>query len=202
MTYCHTNVMSINCIYVVHWPIRVILLFNKIITMFTQAATGFLAVLFFLQLQLLPFSGAVIPVTDDPAEAWDLAEEAYIFFAPVISNWHFLFLTTTPSPSAVFDTFQHGDSFRPPNENVVYSIGWMDLRQEPRVVTMSPVQGGYYSVQIVDGYTHNIGTVSERTFPMTAQSGKFIVAGPGQCIPQARSKQFLIRQATKWVWLY
>ena len=150
----------------------------------TQGATGFLAVLFFLQLQLFPFSGAVIPVTDDPEEAFLIAREAYPFFVPVINNWRFLFVTTRPSPSDAFnDTFQHGEGFRAPNENVVYSVGWVDLRQEPRVITVPQVQGRYYSLQIVDGYTHNIGIVSARTFPRPTQSGKFIVAGPGQCTP-------------------
>ena len=155
-------------------------------TMSAQAATGFLAVLFFLQLQLLPFSGAVLPpLTNNPAEAFHIARAAFTFFVPVVINWRFLSLSTNLEENPVpFDEFQHGEDFRPPNENVIYSISWLDVRQEPRVITVPPgIQERYYSVQIIDGYTHNIGIVSERTFPRPTQSGNFVVAGPGQCDP-------------------
>ena len=110
--------------------------------MFAQTATGFLAVLFFFQLQLLPFSGAVI--TNDPEEAFTIAREAYPFFVPIINNWRVLSFSTNREEDPVqFDKFLHGDDLQPPNENVVYSITWVDLRQEPRVVTVPRVENRY-----------------------------------------------------------
>ena len=147
--------------------------------MSAQTATGFLAVLFFLQLQLFPFSDALI--TNNPDEAFDISREAYQFFVPVINNWRFLSLST--DAAVPFDEFQHSNDFRPPNENVIYSISWLDVRNESRVITVPPVENRYYSLHLIDGYTHNIGIVSARTFPNPTQSGNFVVAGPGQCEP-------------------
>ena len=46
---------------------------------------------------------------------------------------------------------------------------------------MPKIQRRYYSLQIVDGYTHNVGIVSERTTDIPAEGISFIVAGPNNC---------------------
>ena len=127
-----------------------------------------MAVIFFLQ---LPFfscmaSPTLLPLTDDPEEAYEISHLAYLLLSPVVDNWRFFALATgfPSSPGHVgFDTFAHRDSPMTPNDNVIYSQAWLDLRQEPRVVTVPQIQDRYYSLQIIDGYTHNLGIVSERT---------------------------------------
>ena len=158
--------------------------------MSSQAAIGCLAIVFVLQLQLFAFSTAdhngLPPLTNRPLEAFRIAREAYPFFTPVIANWRVLSATTstllTPNP-VEFDTFRHGDDVRAPNDNVIYSLAWLDVRQEARVVTVPQIRNRYYSLQIIDGYTHNIGIVSDRTVSIPVEGGRFIVAGPEHCSP-------------------
>ena len=137
----------------------------------------------------LPFSSCMphLPhLTEDPEEAHKIAEEAYIFFYPAVVNWRFLaFATEVPSRLRLnpFDRFEHNEETEFPNDNVIYSQAWLDLRQEPRVISMPKIRGRYWSVLFIDGYTHNIGIASQRTVKIDNRGGllSVIVAGPSTC---------------------
>ncbi|HEX9174608.1 MAG TPA: DUF1254 domain-containing protein [Mycobacterium sp.] len=64
-----------------------------------------------------------------------------------------------------------------PNSDTPYSAVGADLRTEPLVLTVPPIeQHRYYSLQFVDGYTANFAYVGSRT---TGNSGgKYLLAGP------------------------
>lgn len=47
-------------------------------------------------------------------------------------------------------------AFVTPNADTPYSFVWMDLRAEPLVLTLPPIEEHrYYSVQLIDAYTQN-----------------------------------------------
>lgn len=65
-----------------------------------------------------------------------------------------------------------------PNSDTPYSYLIMDLRAEPLVVTLPPVeQDRYYSLQLVDLYSHNVDYLGTRRDGNAG--GKFLIAGPG-----------------------
>src|SRR6185436_4466300 len=53
-----------------------------------------------------------------------------------------------------------------------------DLRAEPLVLTLPAIEKGrYYSVQMIDAYTHNFDYLGTRA--TGNEGGTFLVAGPG-----------------------
>jgi hypothetical protein len=64
-----------------------------------------------------------------------------------------------------------------PNSDTPYSMLGMDLRAEPMVLTVPPIEGErYFSIQLVDLYTHNFDYIGSRT---TGNGGGiFLIAGP------------------------
>jgi hypothetical protein len=65
-----------------------------------------------------------------------------------------------------------------PNSDTPYSFVGMDLRAEPLVLTVPPVEKNrYYSVQLIDAYTFNFDYIGTRT--TGNDGGNFLIAGPG-----------------------
>jgi hypothetical protein len=64
-----------------------------------------------------------------------------------------------------------------PNSDTPYSFLWMDLRAEPLVLCVPPIEKSrYYAVQLVDMYTFNYGYIGSRA---TGNGGGcYMVAGP------------------------
>jgi len=64
-----------------------------------------------------------------------------------------------------------------PNSDTPYSILWMDLRAEPMVVTVPPIDPKrYYSVQLIDSSTYNYGYIGSRA--TGSDGGDYLVVGP------------------------
>jgi hypothetical protein len=65
-----------------------------------------------------------------------------------------------------------------PNSDTPYSFLVMDLRAEPLVVTLTAIEADrYYSLQLVDLYTHNVDYIGTRIDGN--DGGDFLIAGPG-----------------------
>jgi hypothetical protein len=65
-----------------------------------------------------------------------------------------------------------------PNSDTPYSMVGLDLRTEPIVLTVPAIESGrYFSVQLVDLYTHNFGYLGSRT--TGNGGGDYLIAGPG-----------------------
>ncbi len=65
-----------------------------------------------------------------------------------------------------------------PNSDTPYSFITMDLRAEPMVLTLPAVEKNrYYSVQLIDCYTHNFAYLGTRA--TGNKPGKYLVVGPG-----------------------
>lgn len=64
-----------------------------------------------------------------------------------------------------------------PNSDTPYSLVGMDLRGEPLVLTVPPIDGDrYFSIQLIDAYTHNFDYIGSRA--TGNQGGSYLIAGP------------------------
>lgn len=131
---------------------------------------------------------AAAPPTAEQARA--IAKEAYIYGFPMVDNYRVMYSyfvdkddpeykggwneihntarVYTPADTAV----------QTPNSDTPYSAVGADLRTEPLVLTVPPVeQDRYYSLQFIDLYTYNIAYVGSRTTGNAG--GKYLLAGPG-----------------------
>ena len=144
-------------------------------------------------------------------EAQTIAQEAYIYFYPLVimdvSRKHF----TNIEEGKMFargpmNTFAHARTFPPAtfrgathaNFDTLYSVGWLDLTKEPVVISVPDTQGRYYLLQMLDMWTDSFAGVGKRTTGTGA--GNFVVVGPGW---QGRLPQGLqrINAPTPFVWV-
>lgn len=64
-----------------------------------------------------------------------------------------------------------------PNNDTLYSAGWLDLRGEPMVLTVPDYAGRFYTIQLIDAYTNNFGYISQRRDGFKAQTVAFVPPG-------------------------
>ena len=124
-----------------------------------------------------------------PEEARAIAREAYIYGFPLVETYKTLYKQaidqTSPEYKAPLNQLGHSRSVATPDDKFVvtpnsdtpYSFAWLDLRPEPMVITMPKIEPDrYYSVQLIDLYTHNFGYLGTRSFGN--EGGDFLIAGP------------------------
>jgi len=123
------------------------------------------------------------------AEVRSIAREAYIYGYPVVEAYKTLYAQAVdqggPNFKAPFNQIGNtANVFTPkdtaiitPNSDTPYSFVWMDLRAEPLVLTFPPIENKrYYSVQLIDLYTHNFAYLGTRT--SGNQGGSYMIVGP------------------------
>ena len=108
---------------------------------------------------------AVTELTDLPSkeEITKIAEEAYTFGVPFVLEYRTMYMQAVDktSPSYVgFGKFLHYEAstdqskdVMTPNRDTPYSWAWMDLRAEPWVITVPPMdkkENRYYSIMVND----------------------------------------------------
>lgn len=138
-----------------------------------------------------------------PAEARAIAKEAYIYGFPMVDNYRIMCAyfvdSKTPEYKAPFNTIKNiarvftpaDTAVQTPNSDTPYSMLGMDLRTEPLVITVPKIEKNrYFSVQLVDAYTHNFDYIGSRA--TGNNGGSFLIAGPGWNgeIPQGITKVF------------
>jgi len=143
------------------------------------------------------------------AEARAIAKEAYTYGYPMVDSYRILhaYFVDQKSPEYkgpwnvirnVPRVFTPEDkAVQTPNSDTPYSTVGMDLRSEPIVLTVPPIEKGrYFSIQLIDLYTHNFGYIGSRA--TGNEGGIFLIAGPNWKgrPPQGVS---LIRSETDWV---
>ena len=123
-----------------------------------------------------------------PKEASAIAKEAYIYAFPMMENYRTMYVQaidkTAPGYLAPFNELVHktellGPEFKDvvrPNNDTLYSMGWLDLRAQPIVITVPAIENRYYSVQLVDMFTHNFGYIGTRA--TGTEAGSYVIAGP------------------------
>ena len=118
-----------------------------------------------------PTSAAVTP-----EQARAIAKEAYIYGFPMVDNYRVMYsyFVDKDDPEYKGDWNQIHNTARvytpadttiqTPNSDTPYSAVGADLRAEPLVLTVPPIeQDRYYSLQFVDLYTYNFDYVGSRT---------------------------------------
>jgi hypothetical protein len=125
-----------------------------------------------------------------PEEASTIAKEAYVYGFPLVDSYriqHAYFIDTANKEyKAPFNTLVNmarvytpeDKAVQTPNSDTPYSMIGMDLRTEPLVLTVPEIeQGRYYSIQLIDAYTHNFEYIGSRA--TGNHSGHYVIAGPG-----------------------
>ncbi len=137
---------------------------------------------------------AVLPAqaqTDvSPGEAQKIAKEAYIYGYPMVDSYriqHAYFVDReNPEFKAPWNQIRNiprvftpdDKAVQTPNSDTPYSMLGLDLRAEPMVLTVPPLEENrYFSVQLIDLYTFNFGYIGSRT--TGNDGGSFLIAGPG-----------------------
>lgn len=147
-----------------------------------------LARILFLALSVCPLFGWATPNDLSPAEARKLTREAYIYGYPLIENYRTMFFfaldSSSPEYKGPFNEIVHlgrnvaGDGAASPNNDTVASFAWLDLRNEPVVITVpNSNDGRYYSVTLVDLYGFNFATIGTRVNKNT-KGGTYLITGP------------------------
>jgi hypothetical protein len=137
-------------------------------------------------------SGTLVTAQDfvSPAEARAIAKEAYIFGFPLVDGYRIQYAyfvdRDNPEFKAPWNQIRNIPRVFTPDDKVVqipnsdtpYSTLGLDLRSEPMVITVPPIETTrYFSVQLIDLYTFNFGFIGSRT--TGNNGGSFLVAGPG-----------------------
>lgn len=128
-------------------------------------------------------------LSTDKAALTTLAREAYIYLLPMVENYYSLYNYAVDTRGADFKApFNHignvARTFTPddrgvvtPNSDTPYSFLMLDLRAEPLVVSLPAIEPTrYYSLQLVDLYTHNLDFVGTRKDGNGG--GHFLLTGP------------------------
>ena len=124
-----------------------------------------------------------------PEEARKIAKEAYIYGYPMVDGYriiHAYFVNegnpeykgplNTLSNSARVYTYED-KAVQTPNSDTPYSMLGMDLRTEPFVLTVPKIdKNRYFSIQLVDTYTHNFDYIGSRA--TGNEGGSYLIAGP------------------------
>ncbi|MDQ1486434.1 MAG: hypothetical protein QOJ62_2127 [Actinomycetota bacterium] len=129
------------------------------------------------------------PTTVSAADARAIAKDAYVYGFPIVDNYRVMYsyFVDKDDPEYKGDWNQIHNTARvytpadttiqTPNSDTPYSAVGADLRTEPLVLTVPPVeQDRYYSLQFVDLYTYNVDYVGTRT--TGNGGGKYLLAGP------------------------
>lgn len=124
-----------------------------------------------------------------PKEAQQIAKEAYTYVNPMVDNYrilhsHFVdskhpeFKAPWNQISNVTRVYTPDDTtIQTPNSDTPYSFLGLDLRTEPMVLTLPAIdKSRYFSVQLIDLYTHNFDYLGSRATGNDA--GSYLIAGP------------------------
>lgn len=146
---------------------------------------------FLIGLGLIAFVlGCQSPKTEvTPEEARRIAKEAYIYGFPLVDNmrvqYAYFIDKNDPDYKAPYNilyniprVFTSQDkAIQTANSDTPYSWIGLDLRAEPIVFTVPPIEKDrYWSLQLIDLYTHNFDIPGMRTDGNNG--GSFLIAGP------------------------
>jgi hypothetical protein len=146
----------------------------------------------------------------DATSARTIAKEAYIYGYPMVDGYRVQYdyfedrknpefkapwnqLLNVPRVYTADDK-----AIVSPNSDTPYSMVGMDLRSEPMVLTVPPIEKErYFSIQLIDAYTHNFDYIGSRA--TGNDGGSFLVAGPGWDGEAPAGVQKVFRSETEFV---
>ncbi|MBN2131989.1 MAG: DUF1254 domain-containing protein [Sedimentisphaerales bacterium] len=168
-----------------------------------KLTTATVCVCILATLAVAPFSEASTEIEVSPTEARAIAKEAYIYGYPMVDAARVMYTYFSDIDNPEFKApWNHIRNiprvFTPddraivsPNSDTPYSVAGLDLRAEPIVLTVPAVEPNrYYSIQLIDAYTHNFDYIGSRA--TGNEAGDFLVVGPGWTgdIPEGFKKVF------------
>ncbi len=134
-------------------------------------------------------SGVKTGVEISLEEVRAIAKEAFVYGFPMVDSYRIEYAyfvdETGPEFKAHWNEIRNvprvytpeDKAVQTPNSDTPYSFIGMDLRVEPIVLTMPVIEENrYFSVQLIDAYTHNFDYVGTRT--TGNDGGNFLIAGP------------------------
>jgi len=158
----------------------------------------------------VPFTEARAQMNVAPAEARAIAKEAYVYGFPMVDNYriqHAYFVDTkNPEYKGPWNQIVNiprvytpaDTAIQTPNSDTPYSWLGMDLRAEPIVLTVPPIEKDrYFSVQLIDWYTFNFDYIGSRA--TGNDGGSFLVAGPGWKGETTQGVKNVFRSETEFV---
>ncbi|TGD74872.1 DUF1254 domain-containing protein [Mangrovimicrobium sediminis] len=123
-------------------------------------------------------------------EARAIAREAYTYANPMVDNYRIIYGSFVDRANPEYKTpwnqlkniarvyTPEDRAVQTPNSDTPYSWLGLDLRTEPLVLTVPPIEKErYFNIQLIDLYTHNFDYIGSRT--TGNDGGQFLVAGPG-----------------------
>src|SRR5438552_4548620 len=145
-----------------------------------------------------------------PAEARAIVKEAYIYGFPLVDNYRIQYSyfvdRQNPEFKAPWNQIHNlprvytpaDTAIQTPNSDTPYSFVGMDLRAEPMVLTVPPIEKErYFSVQLIDAYTFNFDYIGSRT--TGNNGGSYLVAGPNWKGDTPKGVKKVFRSETEFV---
>src|ERR1700733_11184518 len=143
-------------------------------------------------------------------EARAIAKEAYIYGYPLVDNYRveYSYFVDRQDPefkapwnqiANIPRVFTPADTaVQTPNSDTPYSWLGLDLRAEPVVLTLPPIdKERYYSVQLTDAYTFNFAYLGSRT--TGNGGGSYLIAGPNWKGQKPKGVKKVIRSETELI---
>src|SRR5213596_1268262 len=145
-----------------------------------------------------------------PTEARVIVKEAYIYGFPLVDNYRIQYgyfvdrqnpefkapwnqIVNIPRVYTPADT-----AIQTPNSDTPYSWLGMDLRAEPLVLTVPPIEKErYFSIQLIDAYTFNFDYIGSRA--TGNEGGSYMVAGPNWKGETPKGVKKVFRAETEFV---
>jgi hypothetical protein len=159
---------------------------------------------------LVPFVPARAQTAVTPAEARAIAKDAYIYGFPLVDSYRIQYGYFVDRQNPEFKApwnqirniprvFTPADTaIQTPNSDTPYSFVGMDLRAEPVVITVPPIEKErYFSVQLIDAYTHNFAYIGSRA--TGNGGGSYLIAGPHWKGERPKGVKDVIRSETELV---
>jgi hypothetical protein len=142
-----------------------------------------------------------------PQDTRAIAKDAYVYGFPIVDNYRVMYsyFVNKDDPEYKGDWNQIHNTARvytpadttiqTPNSDTPYSAVGADLRTEPLVLTVPPIeQERYYSLQFIDLYTYNFDYLGSRT--TGNGGGKYLLVGPNWKGEQPEGIDKVIRSDT------
>lgn len=141
------------------------------------------------------------PPSDQAMKA--LSAEVFTYAYPIVLMDVTRELMTARTP---VNTFSHKRTFPDasftdvvsPNADTLYSSAWLDLSQEPVILSVPDTNGRYYLMPLMDAWTNVFASPGKRT--TGTRRGNFVITGPDWrgTLPKGMQE---IRSPTSMVWL-